>query len=103
MSEATPPPEACPWCRKHSALRRKLLLIDEAWNPGADGDPRDAWFADLRVDDVEPARLRAHPLEQFVDGYYCDDCGRGFVAEDLLAPDSRRLRSRFRLGGASGD
>jgi len=42
-------------------------------------NPRLAHFADLCVDDVKPDLLSDHPLEQFIEGLYCEACGRGFV------------------------
>jgi hypothetical protein len=64
--------EVCPLCGETSAVRPKLVLIDEAWLPAPGKDPRLAYFADLRVDDVQPKNLREQPLEQFIDGFYCD-------------------------------
>jgi hypothetical protein len=56
---------------------------------GPGKDERLKFFADLRVDEVRPDRRRAEPLQQFVDGFFCDKCGKGFVATDL-APDHWR-------------
>jgi hypothetical protein len=68
------------------------VLIDEAWIPAPGKDPRLAYFADLRVDDVRPENLREPPLEQFVEGFYCDRCDKGFVSEDKLKAARRRYR-----------
>jgi hypothetical protein len=58
------------------------VLIDEAWlQENSDVDPRHAHFADLRVDDVEASNLREKPLDQFIDGFYCDQCNKAFVSE----------------------
>jgi hypothetical protein len=73
--------EKCPLCGDTSSLRPKLILIDEAWAPAPGKEPRLAYFADLRADDVLPQYLRKGPIEQFVDGHYCDRCGKGFVSE----------------------
>jgi hypothetical protein len=83
---------ACPLCGEGSAVRPKVVLIDEAWVPAPDKDPRYAYFADLRVDDVQPQNLRETPLEQFIDGYYCDRCNKGFVSEEGLKEARRRYR-----------
>jgi hypothetical protein len=83
-------PEKCPLCGKAESVRPKLVLIDEAWVPAPGKDPRLAYFADLRVDDVKAENLRERPLEQFIDGYYCDRCNRGFVSEDGLREGRRR-------------
>ena len=84
--------EKCPRCGGASCVRPKVLLIDEAWVSEPGKDERLKYFADLRVDDVRPDRLRQKSLEQFVDGFYCDKCGKGFVSDDDLKPDRRRYR-----------
>jgi hypothetical protein len=89
---AASPLEPCPICRETSSLRGKLLLVDEAWVPAPGKDPRLAYFADLRVDDVRPEHVKASPLEQFLDGYYCEQCGKGFVSEAVLRETRRRYR-----------
>jgi hypothetical protein len=83
-------PEKCPFCGGDTAVRPKLLLIDEAWVPAPGKDPRLAYLGDLRADDVDPQHLRDRPLEQFVDGYYCDRCGKGFISEQVLKASRRR-------------
>jgi len=94
MPSAFPSVDACPSCGSSGAVRRKLLLIDEAWVAAPGKDPRLAHFADLRVDDVKPELLSDHPLEQFIEGLYCDACGRGFVTEETLTASSRKLGTR---------
>ena len=89
--------DACPSCGKTVTVRHKLLLIDEAWVDEPGKDPRLAYFADLRVDDIKPELLGDRPLEQFPEGLYCDACGRGFVTEDSLMASSRKLLPRRRL------
>ncbi len=84
--------EVCPACGGSSALRPKLLLIDEAWVPSPGKDQRLAYFASLRVDDVQAQALRDSPLEQFIDGFYCDGCGKGFVSENILREGRRRYQ-----------
>lgn len=84
--------ETCPACGESFSIRPKLLLIDEAWVPAPGKDPRLAYFADLRVDDVKPSSIRPPPLEQFVDGYICDKCERGFISEAVLEATRRRYR-----------
>jgi hypothetical protein len=66
-----------------------LLLIDEAWVKRPGIDARLAYFADLRVDDLKREAIKSEPMSQFVDGYYCNDCGKGFVGDAVLK-DSRR-------------
>jgi hypothetical protein len=84
--------ETCPLCGETSAVRPKLVLIDEVWVPARGRDPRLAYFADLRVDDVQAHNLRERPLEQFIHGFYCDRCNRGFVSEEGLKEGRRRYR-----------
>ena len=81
--------ETCPQCGETLAVRRKLILIDEAWAPGPGKDPREAYFSSLRVDDLKKEHLQPEPLEQFVEGYLCDKCERGFVSE-TAANETRR-------------
>jgi hypothetical protein len=88
----TTQPEACPLCGGTATVRPKLVLIDEAWVPAPGKDPRLAYFADLRVDDVQAEVLRERPLEQFIDGFYCDRCNKGFVSENGLKDGRRRYR-----------
>ena len=71
-------------------MRPKLLLIDEAWVPAPGKDPRLKYARNLRVDDILPEHLRQKPLEQFLDGYYCDRCNIGFVSDDVLNPNRVR-------------
>jgi ribosomal protein S27AE len=84
--------ERCPRCGEAASLRPKLVLIDEAWVHEPGKDPRLAYIADLRVDDVRPEELRAAPLEQFMDGYFCERCGHAFVSEEELKEARRRYR-----------
>jgi hypothetical protein len=84
--------EICPSCNREDAIRPKLLLIDAAWKPVSGVDPRLAYFADLRVDDVRPENLDGPLREQFVRGLFCDRCGKGFVSETTLKSERRRYR-----------
>ena len=65
------------------------MLIDEAWVPAPDKDSRLAHFSNLRADDLKPELKKDRPLEQFVDGYYCDACGKGFVSDEIVKDDPR--------------
>jgi hypothetical protein len=76
--------ERCPACNENSAVRSKLVLIDEAWVEAPSKDPRLAYWASMRVDDIRPEHTKEAPLEQFVEGYYCNRCGKGFIAEGAL-------------------
>jgi len=87
---ATSPIEPCPICNDTAKLRPKLLLIDEAWMPAPGKDSRLAFVANLRADDILPEHIKSPPLEQFVDGYFCERCGKGFVSEAVLREDRRQ-------------
>ena len=87
---AVAPTEPCPICREVSAIRSKLLLVDEAWVEAPGKDSRFAFVASLRVDDVRPELKKDFPLNQFVEGYYCDKCGKGCVAEAALNEKRRK-------------
>jgi len=52
--------------------------------PAPSKDSRLKYHADLRVDDVQDKSVRERPLEQFIDGFYCDRCNKGFVSEEVL-------------------
>jgi len=82
-------PEDCPSCESAASVRAKLILIDEAWVDAPGKDPRLKYFADLRVDDIREAARKAPPLEQFVDGYWCEACGRAFISEKILKEGAR--------------
>jgi hypothetical protein len=84
--------EPCPVCASDASVREKLVLIDDAWLPDNDKDPREAYFADLRVDDLAPNVVKQSPLHQFVDGFFCEKCGKGFVSENSLKESQRRYR-----------
>ncbi len=89
--------EPCPSCGASSLLRQKLILIDEAWVPATSKDPRTEYFTDLRVDDVKAENLRDHPLQQFVDGFYCDQCKKEFIPDGIIPQmDIDRALSEFR-------
>ena len=87
---ATVMEEKCPKCGESSAVRPKLLLIDESGLHLTGTDRRELHHACLRADDVEQGHLREQPLEQFLDGFYCDRCDKGFVSEAGLKDDRRR-------------
>jgi hypothetical protein len=80
--------EICPRCGETSAVGPKLVLIDAA--PGPEMDARTVYHSNLRADDVKAENRREPPLEQFLDGFYCDRCNRGFVSEEGLKEDRRQ-------------
>ena len=84
--------ESCPLCGSDASVRPKLLLIDEAWVQRPGVDARLAYFADLRVDDLKAEAVRSEPMSQFVDGYYCNACGKGFVGDAVLKDSHRHYK-----------
>jgi hypothetical protein len=88
-------PEPCPRCGTTESLRPKLVLIDEAWVPAPGKDSRMAYHVDLRADDVKPESRKEPPLEQFVEAWYCDRCGRAFVAEQDLREARRHYHRHW--------
>jgi hypothetical protein len=69
-----------------------MVLIDEAWEDSSGVDPREKYFSDMRTDDVKPDYLQDQPLQQFLNGFYCDNCGRGFISEKSLKESRRQYR-----------
>jgi hypothetical protein len=86
------PIEHCPFCGSSEEIRPKLVLIDEAWRSEPGKDARESYFADLRVDDLVPEDVRSPPLEQFVDGFYCERCERAFVPDRVVRDGHRRYQ-----------
>ena len=84
--------EPCPLCGSTASIQPQLLLIDEAWVQRPGVYPRLAYFADLRVDDLKPEAVRSEPMSQFVDGYFCGACGKGFVSDAVLKDARRRYK-----------
>lgn len=78
------PIEPCPSCGHHQMVRRKLILIDPVWHNSPSNDPRLKYCTDLRVSDVKKTNRPKPPLEQLMDGYFCDLCEKGFVSEEVL-------------------
>jgi hypothetical protein len=92
MNSTTNDPEYCPLCGESSGVRPKMVLIDQVWVPTAGKDARLAYLADLRVDDLNGEVVLPAPLEQFIDGFYCDRCKRAFVPDGILNENHRRYR-----------
>jgi hypothetical protein len=89
----TPSSEACPKCKSDLNIRPKLLML------GKDS-PADVFNRDNRcgcgyrrrnslvVNECNPQVLLSPPLEQFVTGLYCDQCGIGYIPDSYLLPHS---------------
>jgi hypothetical protein len=44
----------------------------------------------IATDECHSEYLGAPPLEQFVDGLYCEKCGVGFVADTMVKSSSKK-------------
>ena len=82
--------ERCPVCNTDQHVRPKMLAIAEAWEKTDSTDRRILFAVPLRVGAVKAEYLREKPLEQFIDAYYCDACGTGFVSETVLIHPQNR-------------
>ena len=91
--------QLCPVCGSAEHVRSKTVLIDAAWVPEPGKDTRDANFASLRTDDVKPEYQSSAPLQQFLDGFYCDTCGLGFVPDHYEVEGARFYYFRYRKVG----
>lgn len=79
----------CPKCGSAMNVSRKILLIGkESPLKMFKGEERAGYQRkdQLAVDEVLPSVLRAEPLSQFLDGFYCSNCDIGFVLNQSLQP-----------------
>jgi hypothetical protein len=69
------------------------VLVNALWCPAPGRDPRERYLVDLRADELKPEIVRD---EQFVNGLYCDHCGKAFISERELsrAANVRLLATR---------
>lgn len=77
----------CPKCKSSQQVLPKMLLIGEKSPKLLFGEEEKAGYQrrdQLAVDECKVERLRAKPLQQFVDGYFCAQCEKGFVSKDIL-------------------
>jgi hypothetical protein len=74
---------SCPKCKSIQFLQAKLILIGAQVDPVSEEKVGDWRKARLNVSDCTEA-LRQKPLEQFIDGFYCNRCNLGFVGDRLL-------------------
>lgn len=86
MQDDQKPP--CPLCNDICSVRPKMLMIGKA-SPRLllpDFEERGGFRRkdQLAVDECKPEALLDAPLQQFVSGFYCDKCGRGFVPDSML-------------------
>lgn len=97
-------PMICPKCLSDSHVRAKALLIGKA-SPKllfSDYEERAGYLRrdQLAVDECKQEELQSSPLEQFVNGYYCDQCGIGFVPDDITSSAVQLPRSGKTGNGA---
>lgn len=76
----------CPKCGATGSVAPKMLLIAER-SPqyGVDIGEGGKWPYQLAVDECFLHAKREASLAQFIDGFYCQDCGIGFVPASLVA------------------
>ena len=68
----------------NAEVRAKKLLIDARWGSTSALDRRLYYYSDLRIDWVRGEELNEAPLEQFLDGFYCNSCGVGFITDEIV-------------------
>src|SRR6476660_7951271 len=78
MSEQ--PLEPCPRCKTSTHVRPKLLTFNRPWGHDLEPSDPECHIIVSRVD----AQGREHHSGYFLNGFYCDSCGRGFVPESVL-------------------
>ena len=67
----------CPKCQTDINVYSKTLLIEDVLNAET---PR----SHLRVDQVKKEFIKQAPLEQFIDGLFCEKCDCGFIPNSYL-------------------
>jgi len=95
-------PEVCPKCLSDLHIRPKILLIGKA-SPAALFPEERAGYRrsdQLAIDECKAESLQPSPFEQFIEGYYCENCGIGFVPDSMIK--SSILQSRFSLLSTTG-
>lgn len=88
QNAASPPVPNCPKCGCGASVVEKLILIGKA-SPGSKIEHFEEVAGyrrqdQLAVDECLPDSLRAAPQQQFIDGYFCNACGTGFVSDESL-------------------
>jgi hypothetical protein len=79
-------PNSCPKCGATEFLQAKLILIGAQIDPSLEERVGDWRKARLNVSECRAEILKQKPLEQFIDGLYCNRCNLGFVSDRLLKP-----------------
>jgi len=78
--------KVCPKCLGSGHVKEKTLLIGAA-------SPKKLFYGEeragykrkdqLAIDECKTEELQKPPLEQFINGYYCEICGIGFVPNSI--------------------
>jgi hypothetical protein len=88
--------DACPKCLSTADVRQKKILIGK--DSPAKIFPNYAELAGYRrkdqiaTDECNPEYLDVPPLDQFVDGLYCEKCGVGFIAGKIAKSSLKKTR-----------
>ena len=81
------PENLCPQCGKNERIVNKMILIGARSPRAIFGEEEMCGYRrkeQSAIDECKPDRLRADPLQQFVDGYFCIACGIGFLDNSIL-------------------
>jgi hypothetical protein len=76
----------CPKCGMNIHVIDKMILIGARSPNAIFGDEEMCGYKrkdQLAIDECHPSRLKDVPLQQFVNGYFCNDCGVGFVDDAI--------------------
>ena len=83
MSE---PCNLCPRCAANTHVINKMILISARSPRAIFGDEEICGYKrqdQLAIDECNYSRLKDIPLQQFVDGYFCNACKVGFVDDAI--------------------
>lgn len=76
----------CPKCQIQDFVIHKLMLIGKA-SPEKiyNGNVKTGYrrLDQLAIDEVKENHLNKPPLQQFLNGFYCQKCGVGFVNDNV--------------------
>jgi hypothetical protein len=76
----------CPNCGTNIHVTDKMILIGACSPKAIFGDEEMCGYRrkdQLAIDECNQSELKDVPLQQFVDGYFCNDCGVGFVDDAI--------------------
>lgn len=77
MKQSKEQNDLCPECRTKDKVYSKLILIEDILKPDTARDR-------LRIDHLQKEFLGKAPLEQFIEGFFCEKCGCGFIPNNYL-------------------